>query len=115
MASVLAGAGLASATVAGVTPAPCQVIGAEKLPAAAGGAEAICAAVQHAISAQAPGVRYRAIVKVVGPARLTTALVVNGHQLPDQNFAVMDRNLNPASLERFAHSIAAAVAKASKA
>ena len=47
------------------TRGPCRVIGGEKLPAEAGGADAICAAVQRAVAARAPGVRYSAEVRVL--------------------------------------------------
>jgi hypothetical protein len=40
--------------------------------------------------------------------------VVNGRTLPEQKFAVMDRDLNPASIQRFAQSLATEVAKAEK-
>ena len=43
---------------------------------------------------------------------LATRLMVNGRALAEQKFAVMDDNLNKGSIERFAQSIAAAVAKA---
>jgi hypothetical protein len=41
-------------------------------------------------------------------------LTVNGRILPEQKFAVMDRDLNPQSIERFAQSLAAVVAKTAK-
>jgi hypothetical protein len=93
----------------------CRVVGAEKLPAAAGGADAICAAIQHAVAAQAPNARFSAEVRVVTPSMLATKLVVNGRALPEQKFAVMDRKLGASSVERFAKSIAAEVARAAKA
>jgi hypothetical protein len=40
--------------------------------------------------------------------------MVNGRKLPEQNFAVMDRDLNPGSIRRFAESLAREVAKAAK-
>ncbi len=93
----------------------CHVHGGEKLPAAAGGADAICAAVTRAVAAEAPHARYTVDVTVVRASMLRTALTVGGRTLPEQSFAVMDRDLNPASIDRFAHSIAAAVARASNA
>lgn len=92
----------------------CRVIAGEKLPAASGGADAICTAIERAVAASAPDVRFSAEVKVVRPSMLATTLVVNGRTLPEQKFAVMDRDLNAASVKRFANSIAAAVAKAAK-
>lgn len=41
-------------------------------------------------------------------------LVVNGRTLPDQNFAVMDRELNQDSIRRFAGALATEVAKIAK-
>ena len=38
----------------------CRVTGAEKLPADSGGAAAICAAVERAVAAKAPDLRYSA-------------------------------------------------------
>ena len=90
----------------------CRVIGGDKLPASSGGAEAICAAIERAVSAEAPGVRFTAEVRVVTPSMLSANLVVNGRTLPDQKFAVMDRKLGEASIRRFATALAAEVAKA---
>jgi hypothetical protein len=92
----------------------CRVVGGEKLPAASGGAKAICAAIERAIAARAPNVRFSAEVKVLRPSMLATTVVVNGRSLPEQKFAVMDRDLNAGSIKRFANSIAAAVAKAAR-
>lgn len=92
----------------------CTIIDSGKLPALSGKDEAICAKVERAIAAKAPTARYTAEIKVVSASRLTTTLVVEGRALPLQHFAVMDRNLSEGSLERFASSLAAAVAKAAK-
>jgi hypothetical protein len=92
----------------------CRVVNAEKLPAATGGPAALCDAVEHAVSVQAPGARYTAEVKVVSGSRLATTLTVNGRTLPEQRFAVMDRTLSASSIQHFADALAAEVAKASK-
>lgn len=92
----------------------CTIVGADKLPAEAGGADALCSAVRRAIAAKAPNADFTAELKVMTPSMVTAALVVNGRDLPEQKFAVMDRKLNRASLERFAQSIATTVAKAAK-
>lgn len=92
----------------------CRVVGGAKLPASAN-AEAICAAIERAVTERAPNVRFSAEVKVVKPSMLATSLVVNGKTLPEQKFAVMDRELGAASIKRFAESIAMEVAKAAKA
>jgi hypothetical protein len=41
-------------------------------------------------------------------------LVVNGQRMPEQNFAVMDRELSPGSIQRFAEALATEVAKVVK-
>jgi hypothetical protein len=92
----------------------CTVIGAEKLPADVGGANALCAALERAIAAKTPGLRYSAEFRVASPSALIANLVVNGRKLPEQRFGVMDRNLNPGSVERFAQSLAVLVAGANK-
>jgi len=51
-------------------------------------------------------------VRVLRPSMLATMLIVEGKALPEQKFAVMDRNLNTRSIERFAQSIATKVAEA---
>lgn len=94
--------------------ARCRVVGADKLPAKAGGADAICAAVERAVASRAPGVRFTADVKVVSSSMLAANLVVNGRALPEQKFAVMDRELGQSSINRFASSLAAEVAKAAR-
>jgi len=92
----------------------CRVVAGEKLLATAGGAEALCAAVEAAVNEKAPNAHYTAEVKVLPKSMLRTAIVVNGRALPEQNFAVMDRDLNPRSIKRFAESIAAKIAEAAK-
>lgn len=92
----------------------CRVVHSEKLPMTSGGGAAICAAVGKAIATAAPNAHYTAEVRVISPSRLSALLVVEGRALPEQKFAVMDRDLNPASIQRFAQSLAAEVAKASK-
>lgn len=93
----------------------CRVVGVAKLPASAGGAQALCAAIEESVAEHAPDVRFTAEVKVVKPSMLTATLVVNGRALPEQKFAIMDRELSAASIKRFADSIAREVAKAAKA
>jgi hypothetical protein len=95
------------------TPPRCRVAGAEKL-AASVGANAICSAVERAIASVAPNASYHAEIKVLSSTRLAAVLVVNGRTLQEQKFAVMDRDLNAASVQRFAQSLATEVAKASK-
>jgi hypothetical protein len=92
----------------------CTVIGGEKLPAASGGTSAICAEVERAIAGLAPTARYSAEVRVLSSSRLAATLVVNGRKLPEQRFAIMDRELNAGAVHRFAQSLAAEVARAAK-
>ena len=112
---VLAGIAPAGSFAMSAPRHDCRVLDAGKLPAAAGGAHAICAAIEQAVAAQAPNVRFSAEVRVVTPSMLATKLVVNGRALPEQKFAVMDRKLGASSIQRFANSIASEVAKAAKA
>lgn len=84
------------------------------LPQASGGTEAVCSEIEHAIAAAAPTARYRASINVMSSSRLSAVLVVNGRTLPDQKFAVMDRELSPDSIRRFAQALAIEVAKAAK-
>jgi len=92
--------------------ARCAVVGGDKLPAESGGADALCAAIRNALAKEAPNARVTVEVRVLTPSTLATMLVVEGRALPEQKFAVMDRNLNPRSIERFAQSIATKVAEA---
>jgi hypothetical protein len=62
----------------------------------------------------APAARYSAKVTVISRSRLAATLIVNGRALPEQKFAIMDRELNAGAIERFAHSLAAEIAKAAK-
>lgn len=92
----------------------CRVIGGEKLPAGSGGADAICAAIQRAAAAKAPGVRYNAEIRVLSSSMLAANLVANGRKLPEQKFAVMDRAISASAIERFADAVATALAEAGK-
>jgi hypothetical protein len=93
----------------------CRVIGGDKLPADSGGADAVCSAIQRAVAERSPAVNFSAEVKVVTPSMLTANLTVNGRTLPEQKFAIMDRELNRGAIERFAQSLAMEVAKAAEA
>lgn len=94
--------------------AQCSVVAGQKLLAGSGGAPAVCSDVERAIASVAPGVRYEARISALSSSRLAAILVVNGRTLPEQHFAIMDRELNRAAVERFAHSLAIEVAKAAK-
>lgn len=97
-----------------VTVGRCTVIGGENLPAAVGGNEALCTAIERAIASRAPTAHYSAQIKVLPRSRLSATLVVNGRTLPEQKFAVMDRELNPASIQLFADSLAEQLVEAAK-
>lgn len=92
----------------------CEVTNGAKLPAASGGSEALCREIERAITAAAPTTSYSARIVVLTASRLSAVLVVNDHALPEQNFAVMDRELDPGSIRRFAQALAGEVAKAAK-
>src|SRR4051794_37592807 len=91
----------------------CQIVAGEKY-LAANGSRAICAEIERAIAAQAPGARYRAEIRAFSSTRLGAVLTVNGRILPEHKFAVMDAELTVEALQRFAHSLALDVAKATK-
>ena len=91
----------------------CKVVGADKLPAATGGAQGICGAIEQA-ARQHPGKRFKVEVRVVGSSRLSATLTTaTGKILPERRFAVSDRPLGKGSIERFAKSLVAEVARAS--
>lgn len=115
VAAALAPSGsLAMNTPGKATFGHCTVIGSGTLPAAVGGGEALCRSVEAAIKAQTPTSDYTVEVKVMSPSRLSADLVVKGHKLPEQRFAMMDGTINPGSIQRFAESLARVVAEAAK-
>ena len=91
---------------------PCRIVDGDKLPAASGGAAALCSAIERAAAAKAPGVAYTVEVKVLSPSRLAATLTSGGQKLPEQKFAITDRELNGASFERFAAALADRLAEA---
>lgn len=110
----LASMGLAPLSAGANAPlGHCEVLGGDKL-VVSGGRTALCAEVERAIAAQAPGVSYSAKVKLLSRSRLAAVLVVNGRTLPVQSFAVMDGNLSEGSIKHFANALAVAVLEASK-
>lgn len=91
----------------------CRVVGGEKLPAETGGADAVCAAITRAAAAQSPARKFSVEVRVLTSASLAATLTTSdGTVLPEQRFAISDRNLTRGSLERFANSIVGMVAEA---
>jgi hypothetical protein len=93
---------------------PCRVVDGAKLPPEVGGAGAICSAIEQAVAARAPNVRYNAEVRVLSKSSFALNAEVSGRKLEEQHFGVMDRNLNPTSIKRFAETIADQIAAAAK-
>jgi hypothetical protein len=91
---------------------PCRIVDGDKLPEDSGGATALCAAIDRAAAAKAPGVAYTVEVKVLSSSRLAATLTSEGRALPEQNYSTMDRELNGGSFERFAAALADQLAKA---
>ena len=105
MAASLSGGACAMASPSGQST-PCRVVDGDKLPDESGGAAALCTAIERAAAARAPGVAFTVEVKVLSSSRLAATLTRDGHQLPEQKFASMDREQTRSSFERFAAAIA---------
>ncbi|WP_152569572.1 MULTISPECIES: hypothetical protein [Sphingomonas] len=99
--------GSASAVTSATPAAPaCTVSGADKFVERAGGAAAICAAVERAVHAQAPG-QHHVEVKVLSATTMTaTTRLADGRTLPDLHTAISDGTISPAMMDRFAQDIA---------
>jgi hypothetical protein len=94
-------------------PIDCRVVNGGKLPAESGGTEALCAAIARAAAEQPSAGRFSVEVRVLGTARLAaTVTTADGKRLPEQRFAVSDRDLTKSSFERFARALAEEAAKA---
>src|SRR5215213_6953918 len=93
---------------------PCHIVGAEKLPREIGGGAAVCSAIQRAISAQAPGLKYTVHVEVLSQSSVKATVDMDGRRLPEQRISVVDRDLNTRSIERFANALASEAAKAAR-
>lgn len=93
----------------------CKVINGTNLPRAAGDASAVCATFENALSTDAAGVPYDKLeLRVLSKSAMVATVYRGGTSLAKQHFSVMDRNLNPDSIKRFAQSLAIEVAKAKK-
>jgi hypothetical protein len=90
----------------------CRIVTGEKYLKAPVASSTICAEIERAIAAKAPKASFTADVKVLSPARLAATLVVDGHTLPEHKFAVMDSDLSPEAVQRFARSLAIAASEA---
>lgn len=96
------------------SPSPrCRVVDGGKLPADSGGPAALCEAIEHALSAAAPGADFSVEVRVRPNSMLSASVMVNGRALPDQKFASMDRDLDRNAFAQFARSIADRVCQVS--
>lgn len=90
----------------------CRVIGGDKLPAETGGPDALCAAITRAAAIGAPASRFSVEVRVLSNSSLAATLkTADGKTLPEQRFAISDRNLTKGSLDRFAKALVGAVAR----
>lgn len=88
----------------------CTVLAGDKLPVEPGGAAALCSAIERVAAQRAPGVDFSVEVKVLSSSRLAAALTREGHHLPQQNYATMDRELTRQSFDRFAAALADRIA-----
>ena len=112
--SALGSTNVAAMSAGSERTGPCHVLGGEKLPPASGGGRALCSEIERAAAKTAPGVPYTAEIKVLSKSRLTASLTANGKALPEQHFAIMDSELNAGAIQRFAASLASAIAGAAK-
>ena len=92
--------------------ATCRVVAGDKYLSGSVGSSALCAEIRRAIAAAAPNAHYSAEITALSPTRLAARLTVNGKALPEHKLAVMDRDLGPDAVQRFARALAADVAKA---
>ena len=105
------GSATAMAATSKASLGQCRITAGSKLPADLN--KALCDEVKREIAKAVPGSRFDAELTVVSTSRLAAKLIVDGKALPQQNFAVMDRQLSIDSIHRFARSLGE-VAKASK-
>ena len=89
----------------------CLVLNEEKLPAGSGGATALCAAIEQAMARGAPGLEFKAEVRVLSPSMLAADVSAAGRQLPEQKFARSDGELDGNAFKRFAEALAEQAAK----
>jgi hypothetical protein len=92
----------------------CRIVAGSELLAKVDGASSLCAEIERAIARRAPHARYDAQISVLSTSRLSAKIIVGGEALPEQKFAVMDRQLDAAAIARFAQSLAEAVSHAAR-
>lgn len=91
----------------------CSVEQGERLPAETGGPDALCAAIREA-AAPAGESPASVRVRVLSTHAVEAQVTLGDRRLDPIQIARSDRPLGRASLERFARSIASAIAKASQ-
>ena len=94
-----------------VTVIQCRVTAGSKLSADLN--TAICSEVKRAVAAAIPNTPFSVEVTAMSTSRLAADMKVNGKALPQQNFAVMDSQIDRNSIRRFAQSLGE-IAKAAK-
>ena len=104
--------GSACAMTSGTQVPDCIVTGGEKLPAEAS-AEMICDAVRSALAGRSDTSPVKVVVLVASRSSLKATIKVGEKVLPEEELAVMDRNLTKRSIDRFAQRISEVVAAAS--
>jgi hypothetical protein len=93
----------------------CRVIGGELLPASAVRPDQICTAIEAAVKARVPDAIYSVEVRVLtGSSLSATVRLKDESTLPEQRMAVSDNRISGGSIDRFAATIAAAIAGASQ-
>lgn len=92
----------------------CEVIGGDKLPPETGGPSALCKAFEEAMRLAAPGLPYTAEFTVLSKSGMKASVVSDGRKIADRQISVMDRDLNPRSIENFVKALAADAIKAAR-
>jgi hypothetical protein len=113
--SAIGATGAGAMTMRSLPEATCKVVGGEKLPVSSGGGAAMCAEIERAVARAAPTAHYDIEVRVLPKSRLIASLTVSGRALPEQHFAMMDGELDTGAVQRFAATVAEAIAQAAKA
>ena len=110
------GAVLASGSVCAMSSPTthCKVVGGDKLPSVTGGPTEVCRVIEAAIRSAAPGLAYSAEINVLSKSAIKAVVVSKGRTIADEQLSVLDRDLNPRSIENFAKALAASAAKATK-
>jgi hypothetical protein len=108
---VAAGCTATMTSAAKAPPGSCSVAPGSKLSAELNGM--LCDEVKRAVAGAIPGTPFSVEVTAMSTSRLAADMKVNGKALPQQNFAVMDSQIDRNSIRRFAQSLGE-IAKAAK-